>query len=332
MLVATRLLSIPAAALLLATGSAVDRIAFHAEEGTSVVRTFEFEIDQELSAIEITVNGQDIPPEYLEGVEASLSDTDRVVVTDEFGSLLDGRPATLRRTFEELSGLTTESSTGPEGEIDESTAEKSSPLEGSTVLFTWDDDEQEYSAEFEDGGDEDLLDELVEDMDLRGFLPEDSVDEGDSWEPGIEAFKALLDAGGDLHLRADDEERSEVDEQLDENIDGDVRVTYAGVRSEDGVEVAVLEIEVSAESQGEGVEEDDDGIEAQMTMTIAFELEGELTWDIAAGHLHGLELTGSLDAEMTNVTEMDGEGEMMEFIQEMSFEGTVAFTVSVEAQ
>lgn len=332
MFVATRLLSVSVAALFLASGPALDEVAFHAEEGTSVMRTFAFELHQELDELEITVNGQEIPPEYIEGVEIILDDRDRVVVIDEYGPLHDGRPARLRRTFEELSGVSTESSTGPEGDSDESSDDKSSPLEGSTVVFTWDEGEQEYSAEFEDGGDEDLLDELVEDMDLRGLLPAGSVEEGDSWEPDIEAFKALLESGGELHLYAEGEERSEVDVQMSDNLDGDVRVTFAGTRTEDGVEVAVLELEVSVETQGEGVEEDEQAGEVQTTVSMEFELEGELTWNLEGGYLHGVELAGALSSEITNVSEMDGGGEMMEFIQVLAFQGTLEISITVEVQ
>lgn len=336
MLVATRLLSIPAAALLIATGPALEDVAFHAQEGTSVVRTFTFENEQELSAFEITVNGEEVPPEYIEGVEMLMHEVERIVVTDQYGPLLDGRPEVLRRTFEELSGVSTEESTGPEGESDETSDDKSSPLEGATVVFTWDEDEQAYSAEFEAGGDEDLLDDLVEDMDLRGFLPEGFVEQGDSWEPGIEAFNTLLESGGDLQLTAESGDDSGMDEQLEEqlsdNLEGEVRVTYAGVRTEDGVEVAVLEIEVSAETQGEGLEEDDEGGEIQTTVAVQFELEGELTWNLRVGCLHGLELAGTLSSQMTFASEMAEGGELMEFVQGMSFEGPVSFSVSVEVQ
>jgi hypothetical protein len=55
-------------------------------------------------------------------------------------------------------------------------------------------------------GKAELLTDLEEDLDLRGFLPTAEVKEGDSWKIPVEAVKALLRPGGDVKLRPESTE------------------------------------------------------------------------------------------------------------------------------
>lgn len=326
-----RLLSISAAALLVASPAPVDSLAFHAEEGTAVTRTFDFELEMSLESMNMTMNGEDLPSDHFEGFELDFGERDHIVVSDVYGAPADGRPSSVTRTFTELSGESTEASTGPDGP-EEKNEEKSSDLEGSTVIFTWDAEEDAYSVEFDDGGDDDLLADLEEDMDLRGFLPDGEVDEGDTWETDIEPFRRLFEAGGDLHVRSADEKRTELDEELSDNLDGEVRVTYAGLRDEGGVEVAVLELEITASTEGEGGEESPMEGETVSTVTMEFELEGELLWNVTAGHLHSAEVSGEIEAEIENASEFEGPNGAVELLQIMQFSGSITLTANVEAE
>jgi len=322
-----RPLYLSAALLFLLPGATVDQVTFHAEEGTSVQRTFDFSLSMELQSMSMTVNDQEVPSDHFDGVEMKITDSQHVVVTDEYGALGDGRPAKLTRSFDELTGKSGESQSGPMGDSD-TDQDKSSGLEGTTVVFTWDDEAEAYDAAFQDDGDEDLLADLVEDMDLRGFLPDGDVEEGDAWDADIDAFKRLLEAGGDLDLRTEDEQRSELQDQLSENLEGDVRVTYAGTREEDGVRVAVLKLEVSASTEGSGTQDGPRG-ETEQTVTMEFDLEGELLWAVEAGHLQSVELSGGLDSVLENHSTFDGGQGPMEAVQTMTFEGEVDFTAAV---
>ena len=193
MLLSLRTLFTPAAVVLLATGAALDEFGFHAEEGSRVVRTFEFEFEMELESMSMTVGGNDVPTDHIAGMEMSVGQSSHIVVTDEYGPAEGGRPLSLTRTYDELIGASSSSSSGPAGESDND-LDQSSALEGNTVVFTWDADAEEYDVEFAEDGDEELLAGLEEDMDLRGFLPDDEVAEGESWETDIEPFRRVIQA------------------------------------------------------------------------------------------------------------------------------------------
>lgn len=330
MITSLRMLSVSAAALLLAPSTQLGDFSFHAEEGARVVRTFDFTLEMELESMTMTVGGDDVPTDHTDGVEMTMGERTHLVLTDEYGPAEDGRPMTLTRTFDELAGESTNWSMGPQGES-ENNADKTSELEGSTVIFTWDAQDEAYEVEFEDGGDEDLLAGLEEDLDLRGLLPEGDVEEGDSWETDLEPFRRVFEPGGDLGLRADDNPRTEIDDQILENLEGSVRITYVGTRDEDGVEVAVLQLEISAASTAEATL-DTEGGETEQVVTMEFELEGELTWALEAGRLHGLEIAGELTSEIANTSNFGGGAEPMQLVQTMSFEGEVAYTLSVEPE
>ena len=330
MIVSPRLLF--ASTLLLAASSVAGALAgdftFHAEAGSRVVRTFDFELEMELESMTMTVGGNPVPADHTEGVEMTMGERTHLLVTDEYGAAEDGRPATLRRTFDELSGESSNWSTGPQGES-ETNAEKSSELEGSTVVFTWDAEAEAYEVEFEDSGDADLLAGLEEDLDLRGFLPDGDVEEGDTWETDLEPFRRVFEPGGDLGLRAEGNPRSGVDDLILENLEGSVQITYLGTRDDEGVEVAVLQLEISAATTAEASLESEGGGEVEQFVTMEFELEGELAWALEPGRLHGLEIAGDLASEITNTSEFGGAEQPMDFVQAMSFEGEVSYALSV---
>lgn len=329
MIISPRLLF--ASTLLLCVGSAAGGLSFHAEEGTRVVRTLDFELEMEMESMSMTVGGNEVPSDHTDGAEMTMRESTHLVVIDEYGPLEEGRPATLRRTYEELGGETGSTSSGPGGDA-ESSSDKSSDLEGATVLFTWDADEEEYSAEFEEGGDADLLDGLEEDLDLRGFLPAGEVAEGDTWQTDLEPFRRVFEPGGDLSLVSEDAARAEVDALLTENLEGEVRITYIGTRDEDGVEVAVLQLEIEAETEAQTSAAGPGDGEIEQLVTMEFELEGELTWALEAGHLHAFEVAGDLTAEMTNTSDFNSGDQVLEFVQTMSFEGEVSYALSVRAE
>ena len=67
----------------------------------------------------------------------------------------------------------------------------SSALEGETVMFEWDEDEEAY--EVTSDADDGLLADLRMDIDFAGFLPDGAVDEGDEWELQPDAYRKVID-------------------------------------------------------------------------------------------------------------------------------------------
>ena len=127
----------------------------------------------------------------------------------------------------------------------------------------------------------------------------------------------------------DSSSEAEIDRRLTQNLEGEVRLTYVGTRDEDGVEVAVLQLEIEAETEAQSSQAGPGDGEIEQVLTMEFELEGELTWALEAGHLHGLDLAGDLTAEMINTSDFNSGEQVLEFIQTMSFEGEVSYALAV---
>jgi hypothetical protein len=316
-----------ALALIVAT-PATEELVFAVEEDTELVRTVETSISLELDEMSMTFGGEEVPPDHFEGLEETIAYEETLVVRDRFGPPGDGRPQSLVRTYEELGGVQTFETAEQEAE-----RPQSSELEGLAVRFTWDEDEQVYERSFEDDeGDDELLEPLLEDMDMRAFLPEDDVDEGDSWELAPEVFRNVNRPGGVDLVDESGERNSEMDEQMDENLDGTIEATFAGVREEDGVRIGVLEISIDVATQGEEELETDDGATVLRTAELSYELEGELWWDLDGGSLLSFELDGDVGMTSTNEAEVDLGGGAMEMVEVRVFSGSLSFRVGVERE
>ena len=204
---ATRLLCVPALALLSAPSAREDELVFAPSAGTSVQRTCESNFALELESMSVQFNGEEIPAEYLGEVDGSMGHEASFRVTDVFEAVGDGRPTRLLRSYDELSGKETATFADEDGDETDETP-KTSALEGKRVVFVWNDEEGAHEAAFAEGeeGDEALLADLEEDMDLRELLPGHAVEPGDRWEIEPAVFDRMMSPGGDLALQGEDEE------------------------------------------------------------------------------------------------------------------------------
>jgi hypothetical protein len=150
----------------------------------------------------------------------------------------------------------------------------SSELEGMSVVFTWNEDEEDFDVAFAEGmeGDEKLLVNLVESLDLREFLPPNEV--------------------------------SSQDEMVGE-LDGDIAAELVGIREEDGKRLAAIKLELdlsSASDLKEKMSELKDQMPEGMgeidfeSFDVEFEFkgEGELLWDLEQGLFHSLAISGDI--------------------------------------
>ena len=158
-----------------------------------------------------------------------------------------------------------------------------------------DDDEEKYIVAFaEDGPDEGLLQDLDVDLDLHGILPEDEVDEQDSWEFKASEFGHVLALGGDLHF---------ADEEVQVDLEGTVSCTFKGTKEVDGVTLGVIAVEFDAHG-----EEELGGVVASSTLAFEFKLAGELLWNLDSRHIHSFELFGDMEMTLTSAI-VEGESE-----------------------
>ena len=323
-------LLLPATLAFMPTGAS---IRFAPEEGLTLTKTFVQSSEVTLESMEMMMG--DETQEVDELPEININSTETIVFEDTYDSVGDERPTQLTRHFVEL-GRVREQSMQDESE----TSEETSELVDTVVIYSWDDDEEAFSAEFDEDsdGDEDLLESTWCDADLLGFLPDGEVDEGDTWEVDIEAWRHVLEPGGDLTFLDDEGESSmdEIDEEISASLDGDVECEFKGFRDEDGVRVAVIAVTVEVEGAGDSEEEQEiepndhvTGVTQSREVSISSEYEGELLWAVEAGHLLSLSLAGETSVEVNETVSFElTEGDTFEQSQLMTFgsETEIEFT------
>jgi len=310
-------------------------IRFAPEEGLSLTKTFESRTSAELEELLFEMGGEEV--EIPEIPEISIRTSETLVFEDTYDAVEEGRPTRLSRSFQELGRSRSEDMPGPEGERVEVEGEESSELVDTVVIFTWDEDEEEYTAEYDEDadGDEELLDGLFADADLLGFLPEGEVAEGDTWEADIDAFHKLFNPGGDLTFLDEEGEstRTEIDEDLEESMEGEIECELEGV--EDGLAIIAITLEVEGmgdietELEGDG-EMVDDGVQLR-EISVESEYEGAMVWDLEAGHLVSIELVGEAEVSiLEKVTLNISTGDSFEQAQTMIFTSETELEITFE--
>lgn len=346
-------LAVPA---LWAFAAPADRIAFDVESGTSLTKTISSETELSMDDMTVAMNGEEMDiASMMGGLEMNISTTAETVVTDEYGSASDGRPSRLKRTYDRIANDTTMESSGmPMMGGEDMSMSGSSDLEGTTVVFTWNSENEDYDVAFDEGeeGDEELLEDLIEDIDLRAFLPTESVSAGDTWEVDNTAMIAILAPGGNLKIMPED--MGEMGDMMGMpgngmnpfdhmgEFDGTITAEYVGMRGE----FAVIKLEVDVSTSNDMTEMiselmDDMDIPEEMgeiemdyeTVDIELEFEGsgELLWNVAGGHFQSFELSGETITamDMAYSMSMGGQDMSMEMAMEMSGTQTISMSVAV---
>ena len=329
----------------------VEGPAFHPEAGAQLRKTFREVSEWELDSASNRINGEERDSGEVE-LEASFER--ELVVLDEYVTSEGGRPTELVRRYESLA-IANRVDASEDGREDNASGTLGSELESAAVKFTWDDDGEEYTAEFHgddaDDYDADLLEGLWEDCDLRSLLPAGEVEVGDEWELDAAGLAPVLRPGGDLRFSLDPDDVEGDPEGIilscfwsaawaADSVEGSASARYAGAVEEDGRELAEIALEVDLTAGGEPLDtflrlanEIESGFvedASEFSMEYAIEGEGRLLWDLEAGRLHSLELEGESTAELLFVLEPDFGGESMTFELEISLVGTTRIEVTSE--
>jgi len=338
-----------------ALGATVEKVAFAPKEGTKVKKTFVTSGSFDLEDMSFLMNGED--PGGMPEMEMTTSWSQTVKVTDEYAAMGEGRPAKLVRTFDELGQEIDLEITVDMGESQDNSnsGSGSSDLEGETVVFAWDAEEEDFTKAFAEGSDadEDLLEGLVEDMDLRGLLPDGPVSEGDSWDIELTSLVHIMAPGGDLGIDVeieglegagmggpDPNMMSNFNEILGDLLEGDATAKFTGTREVDGKRVGVIEVslditaasdltdlmeEMMSDEMPEGLEVSFDSMDLDFT----FEGTGELLWNLEGGHVHAFQLSGEVSMAMEMAFSITM-GEEMDMEVSMEMSGTVSQKVETE--
>ncbi|MCP3917930.1 MAG: hypothetical protein GY711_20480 [bacterium] len=308
-----KLLLVPTLTLGIALSAATLRFA--PEDGSRWTKTYEVTTELEGAELEVIMDGQPVPSEYLPQLDMQMTLKDEYELTDTYVRTVKGRPIELKRTYATIASQASQTLDmgGFEGaETQEFEVSGTSELVGETIFFEWDADEESYTTAFAEGSETDatLLDGLTEDTDFRDLLPQGEAEAagelevGAEWTADASAIAALLlQPGSELHIVYEGEGAEEYNKQIDEaSVEGEVKLTLQSTSQEDGRNVATIAVEAEAivVASGPGSLEQVPGIDgaATETTTIEYLLEGELTWDLDANYASALSLEGDLELDV----------------------------------
>ncbi len=330
-------------------GGAGEKLLFQPQAGSSLTKSYTIAGEFALDEISLIVDGQDIGG-MLGQIEVNAKQESRIEITDSYETVADGRPTELLRTFEALSGTMVMEMTPAQAEMPE--VSSVSMLEGKTVAFRWNEEQQEYERSYhESSGDEELLEGLEEDMDLRVFLPTAEVSTDDTWSIELADLKSIAMPGGNLQMLPEDMEIDEeamktfgeifngFGETFSDLLEGSCTCTFKGTREEGGVRVAEIAIELEVATTLDlsefldkafraGIEQSGVGDKVNFTLDTAdfnldFEGTGTLLWNLAAGRMHSFQLAGDASMDIDLAVSVEAEGESHELDASLELVGSM---------
>ncbi|MEM7310747.1 MAG: hypothetical protein AAF682_29000 [Planctomycetota bacterium] len=313
-------------------------LTFAPREGAS--RRLSIAVEQSLSGaeLEVTMNGSEVPGQFLPEIKMELTDRRELALTEtQTESGADGAGEWLRR-YDELAwtneGQMDMSGGGADGAYPwESTVD--SPLEGRVLRFASDDGESFDAAPADGEGDEDLLDGVEADLGLRRLLPTDGEPQaiGASWTVSGEGLAQLFEPGGNLgwelppdmaqYMRLDYEERTH---------DGSLELTLTKIEGGDAPRaICAVEGKLTRVTVQEGDLSQVPVTDGTATDTVeeAWEVEGQLVWDLAANQVAALTLSGPFLQETH--TERDPDQDGPTYLSVFRLRGTHSFQLEREA-
>jgi hypothetical protein len=345
-----------ASAGLCAASVVAAKIEFAPPSGATATKSFQHTMELSLDNMNMLLNGEESP--MMPDIEMSLTMEQLVKVTDTYVAVANGRPSKLSRTFDELgwdADIDVQIEMAGTSNDQNQTMSGASELEGKTVAFAWSEEEAGFKKSFEgEEGNAELLEGLEEDMDLRVLLPPGDVAEGDEWEIDVSKLRSILSPGGNLAILPEDMPGLEemmmggglggsMSDMVGDILEGEASGTFKGYREVDGGKVAVIEVRIDVESSNDmtdAVQEFMDEIELpaeigemeldHMEMEFAFEAEGTLLWNVAAGRVHSFELSGDTDLKIDQGISISAQGQDMNMQQTVELSGTMNIAVATE--
>lgn len=167
--------------------------------------------------------------------------------------------------------------------------------------------------------------ELEEDMDLRALLPPGPVSVDDTWELAGGVVLDAMPPGGQLGFAEEDDDD---DFDFEEAFEGSATATFAGMREEDGLRLAVVVIELQGVAEQPAQEKDG----STQSLTFAVELKYELLWCLAEGRAHSIEVAGGVGAVLSIAQEVEVQGKTVTLEIELELSGPVEMGATFERE
>lgn len=297
-----------------------EKIEFAPDEGTVLAKQFDLAVELDLVEMRVveSIGGRG---RVHDSLDITFILERCVAFTDEYGPVVAGRPLSVERSFREMAARralqTEENYLGYLGVYDR---EGSSDLEYETVLFTWDQDTEDWTVRIEGSRSDEDVAGLVEDTDARALLPPEPVPVRSSWDVPVEALRDLFLTPGEIDfLDGDGRDTGHVAmSALNRELTGEVETWFRSVRWIHGQRVAEIELlgKLEAEVEGDEIGASSYRVELELAAGSAF------FWGLDANHLHSLEL----EAEVTVWQWHDLGGRHSEH----RWEGTLTVAVTVD--
>ena len=297
--------------------AAGDRLTFEVAPGTKLLK--KYVAKHELRIDDMGMQLDDLP--YVSDKTGGwVSTTQRIEFLDEYVACAPNNPLEFTRSIRDVLANGKANVARRSGQVLDENSRSSSPLRQQTIRFRWIPEERDWSRCYERiDAEEEWLAPLHGEFELLSLLPPGEVAPGDTWPVDIAAFRHVLAPGGNLQMVPSGGslfgrlmELGVGGDYADffQPVGGSIEATYKGRRSlqlAEGdatreLEVAVVSLHVNVASAADRTElyrmampEDERRENARLDgVSVEYSLmgDGELLWDLAAGHFHSLELSG----------------------------------------
>lgn len=280
-------------------------LAFHPAEGCVLRRQYDVEIRSALDELFVQFANSDERLDFLD--HSSWSDgqelATNLVTVDRFVRVGDGRPLELLREFEQLETVWDW----------DSRQVVHHPAFLRQVRFTWDEEEAAYDVEWaRSRRSEPAPAGLWEDLDHRGLLPPEPVEVGASWEVPLGRLAPSLLPSGPIHRLEDFWETwnlFELEQSLASHspawlVGSAVTCTLVAIRDLGDRRLADVDLEWGWTTWYQALEVGSQlgwwerlGID-EGEFELEVRGEGQLVWDLDAGHFHSFELEARAEFDL----------------------------------
>lgn len=273
--------------------------AYKVAPGTVVERVYKSSTKLESAPAQMFLDGQDVG-EAGGVVKLRTDDARSMTVTDTIGAVEGGRPRAFTREFGECTNTGTETMLitppGASEDVRSTTRERKALFAGKSVKFTWDDDDEEYTAKSEEKAlDAEALEGIVGDNDWLCLIEGGPREKGVEFALEAKHFAYVANPLGELRWQTDGKESDPTGRaivaQFVENIAGEAKATWEGSREVDGRELSVFAVSAKLNSHAKA-----DPSDGKREARFELEYEGEVLWDLEAGRVAGYALEA--DAHM----------------------------------